>query len=172
VIANLKTLQRLRGDVPSTNRNTAALHVMRQLSDLDVSVGCLKATKVAAELNQPFWRGTEVSADVRRFATSLVKEWRVMFRNETGTTEVAMNPEVRSRKCRTISMDLEESAYGWCQKVAKYMEIVDWTCKIILGDGEVSKALLAGTLGCKELLTRAAEEVKRQRARLKHGIKG
>jgi len=168
VKAHLGALQRLRYDGKTKSRDSAALDILRQLDSLNVSVPCLKDTKIALELNQPCWRGNEVSADVRQYASSLVKQWRTMFRVETGTGEVAMAPAVRSRKCRSRSMDLEECAYGQYQKVAQYMEVVDWTCKIIMADGKVSQGLLAGTLTSKALLTRAVEEVKRLKAHQKH----
>mmetsp|Transcript_54662 Transcript_54662/g.159509 ORF Transcript_54662/g.159509 Transcript_54662/m.159509 type:complete len:276 (-) Transcript_54662:34-861(-) len=164
VKVHLKTLQRLREEGPTSKRDASVMNVLRQLRDLNVSVACLKATKIAAELNQPCWRGNEVSAELRRYSSSLVKEWRTMYRVETGTPEPAMSAAVRSRKSRRISMDLEESAYGRHQKVAHYMEVVDWTCKIIIGDNEVSNGLLAGTLPSKELLARSAEELRQQKA--------
>jgi len=171
VQAHVKTLQRLRAGGHTPQRDSLAMGVLRQLGALKVGVACLKETRIAAELNQPFWRGTEVSKELRQYASSLVKDWRTMYRDETGTAEAAMPPAVRSRKCRNLSMDLEEHAYGRHQKVGQYMEVVDHTCRIIMGDSEVSRGLLAGTLLGKELLARAAEELRHIKASKKHGIK-
>mmetsp|Transcript_93006 Transcript_93006/g.259112 ORF Transcript_93006/g.259112 Transcript_93006/m.259112 type:complete len:275 (+) Transcript_93006:89-913(+) len=172
VRALLTTLQRLREDGPHAKRDESAMGVLRQLGDLNVSVACLKATRIAAELNQPSWRGSEVSAEVRQYAAALVKEWRAMYRAETGSLgDETLSPAARSRKCRNLSMDLEACTHGRHQKVAHYIEAIEYLCRLIIADGQASRGLLAGTVASKDLVARALDEIRRRKERLKHGLR-
>lgn len=167
----LQVLQGLRTDGgPVAKRNAIAMDVLRQLDSLNVSVACLKSTKIAAELNQPYWRGTEVSEEVRRYASSLVREWRAMYKAETGGTTSAISPAVLARKCKSLSMDLEECAYGRHQRVAQYIEVVNCLCGVLKADYNAGKELLDGTLLPKQLVARAGDHIRRRLEKTKRSI--
>mmetsp|Transcript_6832 Transcript_6832/g.20161 ORF Transcript_6832/g.20161 Transcript_6832/m.20161 type:complete len:287 (-) Transcript_6832:411-1271(-) len=168
VRAQLDALQRLRPEPPTKARDGAVLQVLRKLAGLKISVACLKSTKVAAELNQSSWRGNEVAPEVRGLVTALIKDWRAMYRAEEGTS--TLTPEARTRKCRNLSMDLEECAYGRYQRVAQYIQTIEGMCCVIKIDSEVSSNLLAGTLPAKELVDRVSANIRRQAEKRKREV--
>jgi len=157
----LLALRRSWQEGESAKRTAAAMTVLRQLSGLKVSVACLKATRIAAELNQPCWKGSDVAPEVRGLATSLVRDWRAMYRAQEGGSAPALSPAVLARKCRTVSMDLEECAYGKQQKVATYSDLVEGLCRLLAESHETSSGLLAGTVAVKQLVARVDEQVRR-----------
>jgi len=164
----VRVLQGLRkSGGAAASRSSAALDALRQLDSVNVSVACLKVTKVAVEVNQPCWRGNEASGEIRNLATALVKEWRGMYRAETGQGSTStLNPVILSRRCKTLSMDLEDCAYGKHQRAKHYIEVVNCICGLLRLDETVGKRLLDGHLRPKELVGRAGDHIGRREERL------
>eukprot|EP00930_Biecheleria_cincta_P101580 TRINITY_DN93222_c0_g1_i1.p1 TRINITY_DN93222_c0_g1~~TRINITY_DN93222_c0_g1_i1.p1 ORF type:complete len:305 (+),score=80.83 TRINITY_DN93222_c0_g1_i1:44-958(+) len=153
LLAPLRELEKLP---PSGSRNGAALDIFRQLKRLRITVDCLKATKIAVELNKPCWRGALASKDVQEAAGALVKNWRSMYRTQTGQSV----EKYSQRRFRLVAVDMEESTYGANPKMAQYCKTVDRLCKELRKDPELCRELLAGTSSGAELRLRVGERVK------------
>ncbi|CAE8614227.1 unnamed protein product, partial [Polarella glacialis] len=125
VRALLKPLQQLQQVRPSADSNAAALNIFRQLRRMQVSVDCLKATKIAIELNKPFWRGSQAAPEVRDAASSLVKSWRHMYRAQEAGGADGTSPAAQARKCRLLCVDLEEYAHSKCPKSTLYCRLIE-----------------------------------------------
>lgn len=164
MLKHLKMIRENRGD------RALAVDILRQLELTDVSVKCLKTTKIAVELNQPYWRGGMVCEEVRERATSLVRKWRAMYRAEAGTSDTVSevaNQETQARRCRNVSMDLEESAYAHQQKINRYVEIIEGVVDHLVRDPEAVRSLMRGAMSTKEFVKRAADELQQIREREK-----
>lgn len=145
-----------------------AVDILRQLELKEVTVKCLKTTKIAVELNQPYWRGGMVCAEVRERATSLVRKWRAMYRAEAGTSDAvaeAANQHTQSRRCRNVAMDLEEASYAHQQKVGKYVEIIEGVVDHLVRDPVAVRSIMRGVMSTKEFVKRAADELEQHKER-------
>lgn len=158
VRALLVPLHELEKLPASASRNGAVLDIFKQLKRLRISTDCLKATKIAVELNKPCWRGALASKEVRETASALVKNWRSMYRTQTGTSV----EKVSQRRFRLVAVDMEESTYGSDPKMAQYCKTIERLCKELRKDPELCRELLAGTSSGAELRLRVSERVKRE----------
>jgi len=161
-------LSQLR-EIRETRANRAlSVDILRQLELKEVSVKCLKTTKIAVELNQPYWRGGMVTEEVRERATSLVRKWRAMYRAEAGTSDAvseAANKQTLSRRCRNVAMDLEEASYAHQQKVSKYVEIIEGVVDHLLRDSVAVRSIMRGVTSTKDFVQRAASELEQHKER-------
>lgn len=163
-------LRGLRASCTGEARDASALDVLKQLQALPISVDCLKSTKVAVELNEGCWRGSGVSAEVRGLASSLVHRWRAMFRAGAGggAEGIQTSGVGHERRCRNLSMDLEESCYGQKQRTSGYAEVVEIVCRLVRHEPESARALLTGAKKSKELVEKAERHLMRERLAARH----
>ncbi|CAK9105192.1 unnamed protein product [Durusdinium trenchii] len=152
LLAPLKELEKVAGRSES---DAAALAIFRQLRQLNVTVECLKATKIAAELNKPCWRGSQAAPRVRSAATNLIKGWRSMYRAETGKKDGALEAS-RARQVRIQAVDLEEKVFTQTQKMNEYCRIIELVCQDLMQCSDISQRLLQGTLSGDDLVTKNA----------------
>lgn len=170
----LQKMRSLREDGSLASQAAAMLDIVRQLEHLPISVACLKSTRIAAELNQPCWRGEEASSEVRDRAASLVRRWRTMYRAEdtaaggssssssAGNGASKASVASHSRRCRNLAMDLEESAYGTSQRRHGYSMVIEGICELLRRDSQAAQGLLSGSWTCKDFVKRANEAVRRR----------
>eukprot|EP00929_Paragymnodinium_shiwhaense_P009133 TRINITY_DN113183_c0_g1_i1.p1 TRINITY_DN113183_c0_g1~~TRINITY_DN113183_c0_g1_i1.p1 ORF type:complete len:321 (-),score=69.29 TRINITY_DN113183_c0_g1_i1:110-1072(-) len=153
-----KRLQTLRKDGKHASRDADSVEVLYELEHIPMSVKCLKVTKVAAELNQPCWRGPGVSAEIREHVTSLVRRWRSMYRQEEGLPDGA-SAATHARRCRNLSMDLESAVHSRVQKVTPYAELVQAACALLYVEVASARSLLQGGIPTKDFVQRAARQL-------------
>ena len=127
----LRRLEGVRLGGISATDTEEVVDALRQLEQLPITVTCLKATKIAIELNQPCWKNFGPSGEVRERASSLVRRWRTMYRAEGGTDTAMKATQVRH--CRNLSMDLEDCAHAVMQKLGSYMEIINGVAGYLRG---------------------------------------
>jgi len=164
----LRQLVGLR-DVTGSGRDAAALDALRQLATLPISVHCLKKTKVALELNRPCWRQSQAT-EIRNTVASVVRRWRTMFKVETGMAD-GVSSNSHARRCRNLSMDLEEAAFGQQPRLAIYDHVITVLCHLLRRDSRAAGSLMGGGMATKDFVTRAIQEVKRQEtARKNHKL--
>lgn len=154
ICRHLKRLREVGGSGASACAN--ATDLIMQLECLPVSVSCLKSTKVAVELNLPYWKSSEAPAAVRGQAKALVRRWRTMYRAEEGVMDTSSN----LRQCQSLSMELEDCAYGRNQKVGAYAELIEWTRRLLLEETETVSNLVLGCIKAHEVLARVAQKLK------------
>eukprot|EP00927_Polykrikos_kofoidii_P076756 TRINITY_DN73795_c0_g1_i1.p1 TRINITY_DN73795_c0_g1~~TRINITY_DN73795_c0_g1_i1.p1 ORF type:complete len:300 (+),score=60.14 TRINITY_DN73795_c0_g1_i1:61-960(+) len=155
----LKRLQELREEGRcGASLDNEAMDVLAALDSLPVSVTCLKATKVAVELTQTFWRSNCVGAEVQRDAAALVKRWRVMYKASEGHAST-VSPAVQARHCKNVSMDLEECVHSSKQRVQNYQELIRGSCALLLYDKAAAGCLVSGTLGAKDFVKKVEREL-------------
>jgi len=151
LLAPLKDLEQ----VPrSADSDAAALAIFRQLRRLQVTVECLKSTRIAAELNKPRWRGANAAPEVRNAVTSLIKGWRSMYRAETGKSDVL--DATRARKVRLQAVDLEEKIFAQCQRLKDYRRVMELVTEELMQCRDVSDRLLEGSLSGYDLVAKNA----------------
>jgi len=155
-----KDLQRLReGGAYGGQLDESAAGALVQLERLPVTVRCLKATKVAAELNQPCWRSNDVSPDVREHAASLVRRWRAMYREEETGRPDGLSEEAHERSCKNVAMDIETNVYQLKQRVAQHGGLVQSICALLMVEPEVAKSMVRGGTPTKDFVSRAARKL-------------
>jgi len=159
----VQQLQRLRQDPNCEARSAAVIDILQQLEQLPITVSCLKATKIGAELNEPCWRTTDNSKEVKGRAAALVRRWRSMYRAENGNTD-GVSVAAHERRCRNLSMDLEESAYSQVQRLSFYDDLILSVCELLKRDVDATRALMDGAITTKDFVGRVAGEVKRRQA--------
>lgn len=154
-------LERLRGYRAGHQSEFVAVDALRLLEQIPVTVACLKATKVAAELNLPSWRVEGAPAELRARASSLVRRWRVMYKadEDGGDAAQALPPAMVARVSRIVSMDLEETAFTHKQRTALYAEIVEAICALLEREPTSAVSLLTGSTTTKDFVGRVAESV-------------
>jgi len=157
VMVLAKRLQSLRKDGRVSKDAADCLDILYELEQLPMTVACLKATKIAVELNQPCWKAS-VNSEVREHATSLVRQWRAMYRAEEGLPD-GVTVAANTRRCRNLSMDLEEAVYSKVQKVAPYAELIQATCALLHCDVDSARSLLQGGVSSKDFVQRAARKL-------------
>lgn len=160
----VRPLASLREVGNSVARNTAVMEILLQLRKLQLTVSCLKATKVAAELNQPCWRGDKVSAEVRELAASLVRKWRAIYRSQVVAPATLSASAVR-RRCRNVAMDLEECTHGHFPRSVHYVQLVEAVCRFLLHDAERTRKLFSGTLATSDIVSKLAEVLRRKQGK-------
>ncbi|CAK0810307.1 unnamed protein product [Prorocentrum cordatum] len=168
IVTHLRLLRKEGSGRPDRGRDEMLLRAMRQLESLPVSVRCLKATKVALELNDPCWRTGAFSAEVRELAAGLVRGWRAMFKAENPSARSSsgasrMSEAAWAVKCQNVSMDLEGAIYGLQQRSDRYHELVAVLCKLLHWDHEACRSLLASSRFAKDLAARAESAVRHRR---------
>eukprot|EP00933_Yihiella_yeosuensis_P048886 TRINITY_DN45342_c0_g1_i1.p1 TRINITY_DN45342_c0_g1~~TRINITY_DN45342_c0_g1_i1.p1 ORF type:complete len:286 (+),score=61.61 TRINITY_DN45342_c0_g1_i1:59-859(+) len=157
VRALMVPLRELSQVSPTPSTNAAVLEIFRQLRRLQVSVDCLKATKVAAELNQPCWKGDQVSQEVREAAASLVRRWRSMYKSQASTSD---EPKIDERKCRCMAVDLEACTHGQMPKTSMYCRSVEVLCEIIRRDADLCRRMVFGTESIQDLVGKNILKIK------------
>mmetsp|Transcript_49936 Transcript_49936/g.139838 ORF Transcript_49936/g.139838 Transcript_49936/m.139838 type:complete len:301 (-) Transcript_49936:44-946(-) len=155
-----RRLQQFRADGPSRANEENAASVLLELERLPVTVRCLKATKIAAELNLPFWRSNEIPPGVRDHASALVKRWRTMYRCEEGLPGGA-SAATHERRCRNLATDLESTLHSHKQRVNEYSELIQGACALLHFDPEATRSLLQGGISAKDFATRALRKTQR-----------
>lgn len=169
VCALMQQLQHFRNEGASSVQSKAVVDVLLLLKTLPINVACLKKTKIAAELNQPFWRGESISADVQKFASFLVRTWRNMYKAETEDAGPnGMSASILARTLKGLSSDLEESIYGHHPKIVQYTEHVDAVCERIR-DNRITEGLMAGSIKSKEFVKLVVDSVKKRHEQQRHG---
>mmetsp|Transcript_63075 Transcript_63075/g.137043 ORF Transcript_63075/g.137043 Transcript_63075/m.137043 type:complete len:270 (+) Transcript_63075:66-875(+) len=158
----VRRLQELRDLGNSAGRNMEVGDVLRRLERLPVSAKCLKVSKVAVELNQPCWRASE-AADIRERASALVRRWRAEFRARHGSPEETLS--MQARRCRNLSMDLEEGAYGRSQGISAYADLVEALCLLLRRDPSAATGLMTGAVTGKDLVGRVAARCSQRKVR-------
>lgn len=138
-----------------------AFDLIRELGDLPVTVACLKATKVAVELNHADWRGVCVPTNVREHAAALVRRWLAMYRNEEGRPPQAGNVAKASqtRQCPNIAADLEEKTHATQPKAAKYVVLVESVCAFLRRDRSAAMGLFTGGSTSQSILADVTREM-------------
>lgn len=162
----LRVLQSCRAgkEGQGEERDELALQVVRQLEELPVDVACLKATKVAAELNHQDFRSDSVfPREVRERTAALVKRWRVMYKGVEVAAGRRRPDASESRKAKHTATDLEEAAYTLAQRLSQYCEAVDATVERCSRDAAATKQVLQGELLAKEFVKHALKWHQRQR---------
>ncbi|OLQ10445.1 hypothetical protein AK812_SmicGene5847 [Symbiodinium microadriaticum] len=124
VLALLTPLRDLEQVAGQPESDTAVLAIFRQLRRLNITTDCLKATRVALELNKPCWRGSKAAAPVRDAATSLIKSWRNMYRAEHGQSSES-EEAARARQLRLLAVDLEDKVFNQCHKMDHYCRAIE-----------------------------------------------
>jgi len=161
VRALLQPLRELEKVAGTTARNNAVLDIFRQLRRLSMTVNVLKATKVAAELNKPCWKGTQAAPEVRQAASSIVRSWKTMYRSQSdqaGASDEISDARL-SKQCRSRSVDLEETVHGKCPITDKYCRVIEVLCADLLDTPSLSRELLTGSSNGKDLLSRIVSQV-------------
>ncbi|CAJ1414884.1 unnamed protein product [Effrenium voratum] len=150
LLAPLKELEKHRGEAS----DGAALAIFRQLRRLNVTVDTLKATRIAAELNKPCWRGSQASSAVRSAATALIKNWRSMYRSETGQLDEKSDAS-KARRVRLLAVDLEEKVFDACHKMGEYCRVIELLCQELDQCRDTGDNLLQGNVSGHDLVTKS-----------------
>jgi len=158
VRALLQPLRELEKVAGSPARNNAALDIFRQLRRLNVTVNVLKATKVAAELNKPCWKGMQAAPEVRQAASSLVRSWKNMYRAQAGAVDDVSEANL-TKGCHRLSINLEESVHAKCPKTQHYCRVVEVLCAEIQSAPSLSRDMMLGSANGKDLLQRIVSQV-------------
>mmetsp|Transcript_6434 Transcript_6434/g.11175 ORF Transcript_6434/g.11175 Transcript_6434/m.11175 type:complete len:311 (-) Transcript_6434:24-956(-) len=158
----LTELQRHRREPAGNVRDAMIADILAQLEHLPVSLVCLQKTRLAIELNDPFWKGPTVSAAVREKSSSLIRRWRAMLKAQVpGSLEES--PATYARRCRNLSMDLEECAYGISQSAKKlggYADLLEAAADSLRQNPKVVEALLTGNSEAKDFVADIAKSVR------------
>eukprot|EP00931_Biecheleriopsis_adriatica_P050973 TRINITY_DN29531_c0_g1_i2.p1 TRINITY_DN29531_c0_g1~~TRINITY_DN29531_c0_g1_i2.p1 ORF type:complete len:290 (-),score=58.03 TRINITY_DN29531_c0_g1_i2:209-1078(-) len=155
LLSPLKELEKVAGSDASNN---AALDIFRQLKRLRMTVDCLKATKIAVELNKPCWRGSQAMPEVRDAASSLVRSWRSMYRAQAGKAE-GISEATKQRRFRLLSVDLEASAHGMSPKIQQYCRVIEELCEAIVNDPQLCRDLVQGSIPGNQLVGKMVQRV-------------
>mmetsp|Transcript_73555 Transcript_73555/g.207756 ORF Transcript_73555/g.207756 Transcript_73555/m.207756 type:complete len:258 (-) Transcript_73555:105-878(-) len=135
--------------------------VLSRLKKMRMSVAVLKKTKIAAELNQPCWQSPEIPDEARKIASALIREWRTLYRTETGRDPYGLPAAALARRSWSLSMDLEESIYQHTPRLSQHSEAVDELC-LKLQDQKCIQGLMGEGLTTKELAKQVVGTVKRR----------
>nr|ABI14322.1 unknown [Pfiesteria piscicida] len=174
VLEEVKTLLRSLLHIRTRGRAAdilSAANPLTQLAALPIDSNVLKRTKVALELNNDFWKKSDVP-EIKNMVAVLVREWKNMFRNEKGAA-AARKPRVFSaRVLRNAATDLEESVHSKSPRVAQYQELIKAVIERLGQAPEQGLRFLDGAETSLALVTRAhnfcqaqlnASRVKRQK---------
>lgn len=114
-----------------------------QLALLPMDALTLKKTKVAAELNQDYWK-LRAAPEVQRLVTSLIHKWRAIYRREEdGPSE---------RTLRNSAVDLEEVAHSLAPRTQAYGQLVEAVIRRL--SPELSLKILEGSESAKDIVGR------------------
>jgi len=158
----VKELQRHRSEPASTVRDAMVMDILAHLEHLPMTLECLRKSRIAMELNDPFWRGKAIAEKVRDKASMLVRRWRAMLKVQApGIFEESA--ATKERRCRNLSMDLEECAYGFSQSAKKlggYADLLDAIATHLRQNPKGVQGLLFGTAETKDFVSDVAKEVR------------
>lgn len=152
VLALLTPLRDLEQVAGQPESDTAVLAIFRQLRRLNITTDCLKATRVALELNKPCWRGSKAAAPVRDAATSLIKSWRNMYRAEHGQSSES-EEAARARQLRLLAVDLEDKVFNQCHKMDHYCRAIE-SLSQDLGSQDLCQSLVQGRTSGQVLVSK------------------
>jgi len=175
VRSDLAELQKIR--LAGGARTSDAIEILHRLDLQEMTISCLKITKIAMEVNQGHWRNNQV-AMIRELSGGLVHMWRSLFRGEaaisqTGIPGTAATPApIGSQRLRTTAMFLEESCYGHVQTAAPYRALMQGVAEHLLQDPPRARDLAVGGISASDLVKKVVHERKRfEVVKLKQGLK-
>mmetsp|Transcript_7979 Transcript_7979/g.17784 ORF Transcript_7979/g.17784 Transcript_7979/m.17784 type:complete len:312 (-) Transcript_7979:56-991(-) len=158
----LAELQRHRREPAGNVRDAMIADVLTQLEHLPVTLVCLQKTRLAIELNDPFWKGNTVSAVVREKSSALIRRWRAMLKAQVPGS-IEESTATYARRSRNLSMDLEECAYGISQSAKKlggYADLLEAAADKLRQNPRVVEALFTGNAEAKDFVADIAKSVR------------
>lgn len=156
----LNDLQKIR--LAGGADTSSAIEILHRLDLQPMSLSCLKITKIAAEVNDGFWKNNQV-AMIRDLARELVQRWRSLYRAETGTAAAAANP-IGPQRLRTTSMFLEESCHTLFQKVKPYASLMEALAERLEQEPQTARELAIGGISSMEFVKKVCADKKRTEA--------
>lgn len=161
-LAELQTI-RLAGG----GRTNDAIETMKRLNTQHMTSSCLKITKIAAEVNQGFWRENQLKV-IRELAQDLVQGWRSLYREDAGISAPVAPTRIGSQRLRTTSMFLEQSCYTHFQKATQYQALIGDIAERLLEDPVLAKDVAVGGISAADFIKKVVD--RRRLTKAEQGI--
>lgn len=166
----MRHLQSLEKAGPGAKRDQQALDVLNELKRLPISVGCLKATKVPAELNKPCWKSSQVSEAVREKAALLVHSWRTLYRCQAPGSLEGVSAAFLPKRAQLLAVELEETIHGQFPRTRSYIETVEALCEVLQKELQFGRRMLTGGASAQEVVKHVVELLTLQKVQQKHKL--